>query len=360
MRAEVVTSIQGLKDVKEEWNRLLEGSISNSIFLTWEWAYSWAECFINEERELFAVKLYDDNNRLIGIAPWYKSVIKIGPFFIRQINFIGTPETASDYLDVFTTKGREKEVSNYLYDYLFGESSNSWDSLNLQDAKAESLFLLNFMHKHRLMGRHFEISQGSFCPIISLPDTEAEFLSKISSSRSKRFRQDLRTLKKTDEVDIKTCVTEGIEEAVDNFFKLYAEKTEWEGKDLHRFIKRLHANSGDLSYLKIDFLQANGNVIGGLLHLKHNHVLSLYLMAVDKAYNPRISTGNLLVGLCIVRAIENQFEVYDFLKGYEEYKFYWTSEGRTTQNVFIVQKKILPILYMMKRMAKYAMKTMLR
>ena len=185
MRADIIRSVETLAGIKKEWNMLLEGSISNSIFLTWEWAYSWAECFINEEREPFVVKVYDDGNRLVGIAPWYTEKIKIGPATIRQVSFFGTPETASDYLDVFTAKGREREVSSYLYDYLFGELSASWDCISLRDTRGESLFLLNFMHRHRLRGKHFEISQGSFCPIISLPKTEEEFLSLISSSRSK-------------------------------------------------------------------------------------------------------------------------------------------------------------------------------
>jgi CelD/BcsL family acetyltransferase involved in cellulose biosynthesis len=348
MRADIITLVEELANIKDEWNGLLQGSISDSVFLKWEWAYSWAECFVNENRQLFVIKVYDDGNRLVGIAPWYTEKIKVGPATIRQVNFLGTPETASDYLDVFTAKGREKELSN------------RWDCVSLQDTRAESLFLLNFLHKHRLHGRHLEITQGSFCPVISLPKAEEEFLSRISSSRSKRFRQDLRTLKKTDTVEIKTYAADGIDEAVDSFFKLYAEKTEWEGKDLYRFIKRFLANSGSGNYLQIDFLLANGNTIGGLLHLKHNQTLSLYLMAVDKAYNPRISAGNLLVGLCIIRAIESQFEVYDFLKGYEEYKFYWTSEGRITQTIFIVQKKALPVIHMMKRIAKNALKTMLR
>lgn len=360
MRAETITTVHELQRVKDEWNSLLEGSVSSSIFLTWEWMYSWAECFLNDDRALFVIFVYDDANKLVGIAPWYMLRIKVGPSTIRQIGFLGTPETASDYLDVFAVKGREREVSNFLYDYLFGECSKHWDSMNLQDVKAESLFLLNFMHRHRIQGKHFEISQGSFCPIVSLPETEEAFLSQISSTRSKRFRQDLRTLKKTDTVEIQTHVTGGMEEAIDAFFKLYAEKTEWNGADLHRFIQRFHANSSSRGFLQIDFLLANGNTIGGLLHLNHNGTMAVYLMAVDKKYNPRISTGNLLVGLCIGRAIQGQFKSYDFLKGYEEYKFYWTSNGRTTQTVFVVQRRTLPVLYMMKRMARNAMKTIIR
>jgi len=360
MRSEIVTSIQTLQGIKEEWNKLLEGSISNTVFLTWEWLYSWAERFINGKRELLVIKVFDDANRLVGIAPWYTDRIHVGPASIRQLGFLGSPETASDYLDVFTSRGREKEVSNYLYDFLFGELTAGWDALNFQDVRAESLFLLNFIHNHRLRGRHFDISQRSFCPIIVLPKTEEEFLSQISSNRSKRFRQDLRTLKKTDTVEIKTYSQDGVEEAVDRFFMLYAEKTEWDGKDLHGFMKRFFENSAEKNYLQIDFLHANENCIGGLLHLKHHHTLSLYLMAVDKAYNSRISAGNLLVGLCIGRAIANQFKVYDFLKGYEEYKFYWTSDGRVTQTISVVQNRILPVMHMMKRMAKNAAKIMLR
>jgi CelD/BcsL family acetyltransferase involved in cellulose biosynthesis len=360
LKAEIIKSIQEMMDVKEEWNNLLEGSMSNTIFLTWEWAYSWAECFITEKRELFVICVYDDGDKLVGIAPWYTSKVRVGPATISQITFLGTPDTASDYLDVFTLKGREREVSNYLHDYLFGKASKLWDSMNLQDVKAESLFLLNFTQRHLSQGKYLEIGQGSFCPTVLLPKSEEEFLSQISSNRSKRFRQDLRTLKKTDTVEIKRYADDSIEEAVDRFFDLYAEKTEWDGSDIHRFMKRFLANSGTRNYLQIEFLLANANCVGGLLHMKHQNTLSLYLMAVDKEYKPRISVGNLLVGLCIGRAAENQINMYDFLKGYEEYKFYWTSYGRVSQTICIVQRRLWPVVYMLKRMAKNALKTILR
>ena len=360
MRAEIVTSLEEFKDIKDDWNNILGMSISNVIFLTWEWMYSWAVCFIAGKRELFVVKIYDDGNRLVGIAPWYTDRISIGPASMKQVGIMGSPETASDYLDVFAVRGREKEVSNFIYDYLFGDGSIYWDCLNFQDVKAESLFLLYFIHKHRQHGRHFEIGQGSFCPIIKLPETEAEFLSQISPNRSKRFRQDLRTLKKTDMVEIETYTEDGLENAIDEFFILYEQKTEWDGKDLHRFITTFNESTRDAGKLQIDFLLANGNTIGGLLHLKHNDTLFLYLMAVDKKYNTRISAGNLLVGLCVIRAIESRFRIYDFLKGYEEYKFYWTSDGRTTQTVSLAQRKALPIFYMIKRMGKNTIKTIMR
>lgn len=360
MQANRISTMQELMNAKSDWNRLLEGSISDTVFLTWEWMYSWAECFINESRELFVVFVYDDKNRLVGIAPWYLSKINIGLSAFRQINFLGNPETASDYLDVFTEKGREKEVSVFLYEYLYGKLSKSWDCLNLQDIRAESLFLLNFAHEHRRRGKHFEIQHGSFCPVISLPKTEDDFFLTVSTGRSKRFRQDLRTLKKTGAIEIRTTKNGDMEDAVDLFFKLYTAKTEWSGGDLKKFINQVLINSVNMNCFQVDFMLANDNCIGGLLHLKYRNTLSLYVMAIDKKYNPRISVGNLLIGLCIGRAIAEGLEVYDFLKGYEEYKFYWTSNGRTANNLFTVQSRIWPVIYALKRMSKNALKTILR
>lgn len=360
MKAEIITSVNAMMDIKDNWNKLLEESISDTIFLTWEWMYSWAECFVQDERQLFVVCVYNEHDRLLGIAPWYIAKIKVGPWKMRQISFLGNPETASDYLDVFTERGREREVAYFLYDYTFNEVAQLWDCMNLQDVRAESLFLLNFVNKHYSHGRHLEMSRGSFCPIIYLPKKEEEFYSQISSSRSKRFRQDLRTLKKTGVVEVKTCVDEGLGGAIDDFFMLYKEKTNWDGKDLHRFMKKLATNLDKRTCLQIDFLMANKNCVGGLLHLRYGNSLSLYLMGVDKTYNPRISIGNLLIGMCVGRAIQDNVEMYDFLKGYEEYKFYWTNTGRVSQSLFVGQRKILPILYDIKQMGKNVLKTILR
>ncbi len=222
MRADNITLVEELANIKDEWSGLHHGSYP-ILFPEVEWSYSWLSVS-STKCQLFVIKVNDDGNRLVGIAPWYTEKIKVGRDD-HTVKFYSTPETASDYLDVFAAKGREKEVSNYLYDYLFGELSNSWDCLSLQDTRAESLFLLNFIHKHRLKGRHFEISQGSFCPIISLPQTEAEFLSQISSSRSKRFRQDLRTLKKTTG-EIRTHVTM-VRRSVESFSRYTRKKKEW-------------------------------------------------------------------------------------------------------------------------------------
>ena len=39
--------------IRDEWNDLLQASDSDTIFLTWEWAFSWWEIFHEANMDLF-------------------------------------------------------------------------------------------------------------------------------------------------------------------------------------------------------------------------------------------------------------------------------------------------------------------
>ena len=50
------------------WTALLKRSKSDTVFLAWEWMYTWWECF-KENKQLFVLTVYDENENLVGIAP---------------------------------------------------------------------------------------------------------------------------------------------------------------------------------------------------------------------------------------------------------------------------------------------------
>jgi len=51
----LIRTLDQFEKMAKPWNDLLARSSCNNIFLTWEWQYSWAECFLNENRELFVI-----------------------------------------------------------------------------------------------------------------------------------------------------------------------------------------------------------------------------------------------------------------------------------------------------------------
>lgn len=356
IQVSVINSMSEWERLSKPWNGLLTKSSSDTIFLSWEWLFSWAECYLNRNRHLFILAIYTDGE-LIGIAPWYINHAR-GTFFTqRQIEFLGIPDAGSDYLDVFIKKGKDKEVAGAIYSFLLTNASSYWDCLKLDDIPANSLFLLHFLNKIEEDGKYSEISYGSFCPNIVLPKRTEDFLSGLSSNRREQFRRHWKVLQKDRNVNHRSYLSKDIESGLRDFLNLYKTSGYWNEQFdsfVHKFVSRSKGR------IQIDFLSADDNYITGLLHLRYNNTLSMYLMAVDKTFNPKISIGNILVGLCINKAIEDGFSGYDFLKGTEHYKFHWTNNGKSSVNLFFCQKKIISILFVIKKFIKYTAKLILR
>jgi hypothetical protein len=293
---------------------------------------------MSADRQLFILAFYE-NDSLVGAAPFYLLKRKFGIFNVRELRFLGTPESGSDYLDVVTKKGREKEVSNTVYDYLHGEGRSCWDQLHLSDIRADSLFLLHFMNRLDEEGRYAELKRGAYCPLTQLPDTEDGLYSMLSPGWRKKFKQDMRVSNRDYEVSHVVFDGSAVEGQLEAFFQMYEAKGGWSGTQLQSILRKLLNKYDDDVPFQLDFLFFDGKPLAALFHFKFNRTVSMYLMAVDKEYNPKISLGNLLVGYSILNAISSGFKQYDFLKGDERYKFHWSNSGQSTLQLNVWQKR---------------------
>jgi len=355
----VIDSNEDWYNLAPQWSALLDASASGSIFLTWEWLSAWADCCLGSDRSLFILAFYEKEH-LIGIAPFYVERKKNGSFILREIHFLGAPEAGSDYLDVFAQRGREKDVANALYDFLMVEGRTCWDLMHLTDIPADALFLVHFGWRVQIEGKYAEIAQSTYCPIVSLPETESEFFAVLSPWRRKKFKQDFRVIHR--EQGVNHTVIKGKEAAcrLGEFFNIYEEKEGWSGKKLRPILQGFSNRFDADSPVQIDMLSVNGQTVASLLHLQYRSTLAMYLMAVDKVYNPKLSLGNLLVGLCIKNSITEGHAAYDFLRGDESYKFHWANEGKSNMQLTFWQKRPAAVVSGLARLARHAGKLILR
>jgi CelD/BcsL family acetyltransferase involved in cellulose biosynthesis len=334
-----LSSFESFENLREEWNKTLNESRSNSIFLTWEWLYTWAEYFIKDGRELFVITVHQ-NEKLIGIAPWYINSLRYGPFKLRRIEFLGTPEAGSDYLDVIVKIRKEKIVASKIYDYLMGEVSSMWDWLYFRDSLSNSLFFLNFINEFRNTGKFIETKSGAYCPILDLCDTKEGFFVSLSANRRQQLRRHYKVLSKGAQVHHRKYVDLEAINALDRISRLYEKRWERQENDLFQFLEKFTHRTRGKNCVQIDILQVDENDVAGIFHLFYNGTAYYYLMAVDKHFNPKISIGNILLGLCIQDAVENKFSQYDFLKGDEFHKFHWANHGMSLYSVEHFRSKI--------------------
>jgi len=358
-RVVLINSMDQWAETHTAWNGLLGQSSADTIFLTWEWLFSWGENYLDADRCLFIVMVYKDDE-LVGIAPWYIQSLRRGALTVKQISFLGAPDAGSDYLDVIIKKGQEQKVANFLHEFLLTEARNRWDSCMLEDLPSNSLFLLYFLTTIEDAGKYAEIRQCSFCPTVVLPKKGEDLMSLYSSNRRQQYRRHLKLLRNEGELQHEIFTGERVGEAFGAFCNLYETKNEHHDKSVRSFLSSYASRCSDERALRVDLFSSNGKLIGGLLHLKHQDTLGMYLMAVDKEYNPNISLGNILVGLCLSGAIEDGVAIYDFLKGIEPYKFHWADRGRTSVTLSYYQKNVSSLLLVAEKFLKYTAKVVLR
>jgi CelD/BcsL family acetyltransferase involved in cellulose biosynthesis len=342
MQVKVIDSLASMADLSKEWNDLLRNSHANSVFLTWEWTYAWAESFLDESRRLFVLALYE-GQELVGLAPWYAWHTRLHGCPVIRIEFLGSPETGSDYLDVVCRKRREKDVAQKVCEFLFRQSRDLWDIVSLRDVPSESLFLLYCLEVLERKRTAFEIHSGSFCPIFLLPDNRDDFLSKLTKHRRQQYLSDGRQLQKQGDVVHHRLSGEQNLAALSDFHALYNQRWKKSEQDL-RFLEKLFTLSVKTGLCETNFLTINGKNYAAGLQLYHDQIVYLYHLVADRSFGNKISVGNYLVGRCIERALAEGFRCYDFLRGSEEYKFYWANGGRRSLHLEFFNRRLIPAL----------------
>lgn len=353
-------SVADLVGLEQQWDSLLVHSQAKTVFLSWHWQSTWAKCFITDKRHLFIVVVKRDNE-LLALAPWYIESNRSGLLKRREIRFMGTPESGSDYLDVIIKEGQEKAVTRVIYDYLFETANPQWDEIRFTDLPAESLFLLHFINCIENDGKYAEITRSAYLPQTGLPGNPDDYLSALSSNRRYIYRRDARRLNQEGSISHTTYKGADIVKGMERFFPLYNAKSGYnDGPKLYNFLSMLCVESTPKDWLQLDVLSVDNNDVAGLLHLKYADNLAMLKMVVDKTFSKRTSVGNLLVGMSIANAIRDGVTCYDFLKGDEEYKFHWAKKGRVTLSVLVSQRRMATLLGTAYRLAKYFGKQLLR
>jgi hypothetical protein len=109
LNVSVLTDPKAFRDMKGEWNSLLEESEARNIFLTWEWMHTWWEIY-GRNSELHIILLRNPLGQLVGIAPFKLSEQSIlGIAKTRILEFIGWGgDVTTEHLDIIARKGMGK------------------------------------------------------------------------------------------------------------------------------------------------------------------------------------------------------------------------------------------------------------
>lgn len=333
---EVIKEDKGFQALKSEWNRILSISNSNNIFLTWEWLYTWWECFKDNKQLLLIIARME--KEIVGIAPLYIVNSRFfGLLSRRHIEFIGSTGTCSEYLDFIIQKGKEKAVMCAILDELMNNFNIKWEILNLSSILTDSDNLKCIREFARKKGLKCRLYGSRLSPFITLPATSDEFYSTVRGKRIKMFLRSRKRISEEKKVSYQIADNKvNLANEFEEFIKIHQKRQMSKGnlgsfvasrKKYNRFHKKiinLFFDNGWLYFISL-------NINGSLAAVQYNYLYNNKVYCYSVGFNPdwrKFHVGSVLQTIVIEDAIRKTLSEYDFLRGTEEYKYYWTDKHR--------------------------------
>ena len=328
---EIISSEKRFEEIREEWMDLLVHSSADSIFLTWEWLYTWWKHFGRGRKlHVLAIRCGMD---LIAIAPLASPSTKlIRLAHIRALEFLGTGSVGSDYLDIIARRGREDEAMDLLADYLLREKF----VLDLKQLIKNHSLVLQLAT--RLQQQHWNRSEicTNVCPFIDLAGhTWRSFQAGLGPKHRYNFHRRLKNLYRDFDVSFECAVSEDQRSnALVALVALHNKRMQQRGGSdglhsteligFHEELTRLALEQG---WLRLFILTLNGERAAALYGFMYAKKFYFYQSGFDPQYSPH-SVGLVTMGLAIEAAIEGGAQEFDLLHGNEKYKSLWAKEQR--------------------------------
>lgn len=320
MKIAIVNDLTGFDQLHDSWNRLLESSDFDSVFMTHEWFSSFIRAF-NLEKQLSIVLIYDSCG-LVGILPLYREYVKYGflrCLVLKSITNVHTPK----YSFIFR-KGTVVLLPKALE---LLQRMVQWDMIQT-DYVSQNSFILS--SSHLMNKRHAQIR---VLPIMISPriildgDWDTYYIERFSKSLRKNIEYSLRKAQKffnvsfeSIECDKLTCVD------LEDAFTI--EDSGWKGKNrssivknenVRKFYEQLAFQTNAHGWFVLRFLKFDNKRVAFDYCLRYANYDNLLKTGYDEELG-KYSPGHILRKLAIKTAFENEYKIYDLLGQSDNYK----------------------------------------
>lgn len=327
-----ITKISELRDIAIEWDKLLEQSLHNSYSLSWNWISNWIDIFL-EKNQLFCIAVYDQDT-LVGVGPFWIEHKKQLLHKTRVLQFLGSSEVCPDHLDLIINAKNSESICNAIWEHLFGALGKNWDILEYNHIPSDSR-ILQFFRKLSDQDRRCNrlvLNEYTVCPYVDLPETWEAYQKSLSSNQRRALKMSSTLLSNAGLVELTFCNTaEDLPAFFEAHIMLHRQSWNERGKTgsfgTEKF-RKFHSNYAEAQLKRGSLFLCNltldGKPIGSFYGFIYNGVLLYYLIGTNRNAVPKASVGRVLIARCIEEAIKRKVKRFDFLRGFESYKYDWT------------------------------------
>lgn len=326
--------------LREEWQNLFAESAAGP-FLAWEWASVWFE-FFGQDYQPFLLAAYC-NAQLIALLPLFIESSRILKMPLKKLAFIGAGIGGAAYLDALVRPGRKPEAMQAFRDFL--NARHDIDIFELEGVAADSGFVPELFTPFERTNFRRRVVPYDVCQFAEVRGNgaQAEFLQRIFNDTA---RKKLKRLKKLPGFEFRRVTAPGeITGAFERFARLHDDNwTEKGGSevtghgrliDFHQTAVAACAGAGTVFF---DELWVENKCIAALYGFQRADAYFYYSSGFDEAYF-KFSPMVALYNLSIQQGLENGVEIFDFLRGGQAYKTYWTTGTNNLVTVRLLRRR---------------------
>jgi CelD/BcsL family acetyltransferase involved in cellulose biosynthesis len=320
MKIDLLTDASAFEKLHAEWNDLLNRSVSNTLFLTWEWQSTWWEHLGAGELRIITVR--EEDGTLIGIVPLFEETWKDGT---PALSLIGCVDV-SDYLDVIAGRGHAERVYAALLDTITQADFPHWGGgLHLCTLPESSPTNARLKALAEARGLAVEWTLHDVSPVIDLPATWDAYLEMLDKKQRHEVRRKLRRVEAADHRWYTVDATMPIDQAIADFIDLHKksrpDKHVFMDRRMEQFFVDITRRLQPRGWLQLNFLEIAGVRAASLLNFVYQNDVLVYNSGYDPEKYGSYSPGIVLFAFSIQDAITARRRRYDFLRGNEEYKY---------------------------------------
>lgn len=325
------------KEIKEEWNNLLEHCDVHVPFLRYEYLSNWWSTRGGgewPEAELVLVTARE-GERLVGIAPLFKT-----QWDGRSALLLLGSIQISDYLDVITRREDLPAFLEVLLPFL-AENVKDWEALDLYNFLESSVTPSALQKSAEWLGWKFSEKILEHAPFITLPGDWETYLAGIDKKQRHEIRRKMRRAEESPEPIrwYRVEDEESLDREMDDFLNLMrndAEKVEFLTDAMSEQMRRTARCAFEGGCLNLSFLVVGGQKAAGYLSFQYLNRLWVYNSGLNPAFGA-YSPGWVLLGNLIQWAIVQQMNELDFMRGEEQYKYRFGAVDRFIKRVIVTR-----------------------
>jgi CelD/BcsL family acetyltransferase involved in cellulose biosynthesis len=330
LEVECIQDTSTFAALRTAWDELLQSSASNNPFLTFDWLYGWWTHFGSPDTLRLIVVRSDEE--LIAIAPL--RLITTPLYWFSRLEFLGTGDAGSDYLDLIVRRGTEAGALAAIAGFLSSEKL----ALRLTHLPPASL-AAQLAERLATSGWSSSLAPDGTCPIVNLDGhTFDSFLGTLGASHRANVRRRLRALER--QFDVRFERVTGHEErqtmlrALAGFHATrYADRggsTAFSSPSVMAFHEDVTCRALDSGWLRMYALRLDDSIAAVLYGFNYGDRFYFYQHGHDDAFASH-SVGLALMALTINAAIDDGASEFDMLWGTEPYKALWARSARALQ-----------------------------